>query len=73
MVKFEICPPHLKKTFLHQYKGKISKRISYKKTAKDLIKDGQKEKARPLMSVQEMLKLCLNGGAAFNQSFIWYS
>ena len=62
MVKFEICPPHLKKTFLHQYKGKISKRISYKKIAKDLIKENQKEKARPLMSVQEMLKLCLNGG-----------
>lgn len=62
IVKLEIFPVHLKITILSQYQGKIKKRIEYKKIATQLKKDGKEDEARPYMSIQEMLKLCLNGG-----------
>lgn len=62
IVKFQIYGPHLKVTILQQYQGKIKKRIYYKKLGNDLKKQGKEEEARPHMSIQEMLKLCLNGG-----------
>lgn len=59
IAKNDIYPKHLKPTIISQFKGKIKRRI-------DLKSKGKKEKnpvvAREYMSVQEMLKLCLNGG-----------
>lgn len=71
ITKLFVHAPHLKPTILEQYKEKISRRLKYKNIAGDLKKQGKKEEARPYSSIQEMLKLCLNGGPAFNQSFIW--
>lgn len=62
ILKLEIYAPHLKRTIIVQFEGKIVKRISYKKEGTLLKKAGKEEEARPYMSVQEMLKLCLNGG-----------
>lgn len=62
IVKLRVYAPHLKPTILEQFKGKITKRFLYKDTGNALIKSGKAEEARPYMSVQEMLKLCLNGG-----------
>ena len=62
IVKLKIYAPHLKETILQQYNGKIKKRILYKETAKRLKGEGKKEEARIYTSLQEMLKLCLNGG-----------
>lgn len=47
---------------MNQFKDKISKRFIYKKKGLDLKKQGKEEEARSYMSVQDMLKLCLNGG-----------
>lgn len=68
IVKLNIYPPHLKSTIMEQFKGKIKKRFVYKDKGNFLKKEGKKEEARPYMSVQEMLKLCLNGGL----TKIWY-
>lgn len=62
IVKFEIYGPHLKITILEQYQGKIKKRIHYKNLAKELKGKGELEQSRIYSSIQEMLKLCLNGG-----------
>ena len=62
MVKLGIVPPHLTTTFIWQFKEKIGRRSKYKGIAKELEKQGKKDEARPYMSVQEMLKLCNNGG-----------
>lgn len=62
IVKLLIYAPHLKVTILNQYKSKIDKRIKYKKIAKELEEKKEYEEARTYMSIQEMLKLCLNGG-----------
>lgn len=62
IVKLKVYPPHLKETILEQYQGKIKKRIEYKALAKKMKDQGDKERARIYSSVQEMLKLCLNGG-----------
>lgn len=62
ILKLEIYAPHLKRTIILQFKGKIEKRFIYKKQGTLLKKAGKDEEARPFMSVQEMLKLCLNGG-----------
>lgn len=62
IVKLGICPPHLDvATMLRLFQGKIKKRIEYKSNAKK-IKGIDDVLARLYMSVQEMLKLCLNGG-----------
>lgn len=62
IVKLAIYAPHLAITILQQFQGKIKKRFVYKDKAKDLKKIGKEDEARPFMSVQEMIKLCLNGG-----------
>lgn len=62
IVKLGIFPPHLKPTILEQFKMKITKRFQYKDKANELKATGNTNEARPYMSVQEMLKLCLNGG-----------
>lgn len=62
ITKLWIYPPHLKETIIHQFKEKISRRLKYKERAKELKKEGKEDEARKYMSVQEMLKLCLNGG-----------
>lgn len=62
IVKLEIFAPHLKRTILNQYNEKIDRRIKYKAKAGELKKAGKEDEARPYSSVQEMLKLCLNGG-----------
>lgn len=61
--KLRITPPHLNEnTLLSQFEEKIEKRTKYKKIAFDLIDEGKKDEARPFMSIQEMMKLCNNGG-----------
>ena len=62
IVKLNIYAPHLKETIMHQFKDKISKRLAYKDKANQLEAEGKKDEARPYKSVQDMLKLCLNGG-----------
>ena len=58
IVKLGICPPHLKKTIFRQYSEKIEKRIKFKK----LSKETKGEESKKYGSIQEMLKLALNGG-----------
>lgn len=60
--KLRVFPPHLKETILGQFYGKIERRTKYKKIAKELIDKGEAVEARPYSSIQEMLKLCNNGG-----------
>lgn len=60
--KNEIFPPHLKRTIIDQFREKIGKRITLKSNGKRLEKEGKNSEARPYLSVQEMLKLCMNGG-----------
>lgn len=60
--KHGVYPPHLKPTILKQFYGKIERRTKYKKIAKDLMALEKYEEARPYSSIQEMLKLCNNGG-----------
>lgn len=62
IVKLEIYAPHLDKLILEQYQGKIKLRITYKTKAGELKKQNMLVEARIFQSVQEMLKLCLNGG-----------
>lgn len=62
IVKLNVFPDHLKPIILDQFKEKIAKRIKYKSLATQLKKQGKEEEARPYSSVQEMLKLCSNGG-----------
>lgn len=60
--KNSIYPLHLNPSIITQFRGKIQQRIENKKIANDLKKQGKEEEARPYLSIQEMLKLCLNGG-----------
>jgi len=60
--KLKIYAPHLTMTIMDQFKGKIEKRLIYKSKAKELKALGEVEEARKYTSVQDMLKLCLNGG-----------
>lgn len=62
IVKLEIFAPHLKRTILDQFIGKIQSRITNKNKGNQLKAEGKEDEARPFMSIQEMLKLCLNGG-----------
>jgi hypothetical protein len=59
IAKNDIYPKHLKPTIIKQFKEKITRRIALKSRAK---KETNSAVARECMSVQEMLKLCLNGG-----------
>jgi hypothetical protein len=60
--KLKIYPPHLKETIITQFKAKVEKRSIYKNKASALKKEGKDVEARPYTSIQEMLKLCQNGG-----------
>jgi hypothetical protein len=60
--KLRIYAPHLTETIMNQFKGKIEKRLIYKAKAQELKAQGEEEEARKYTSVQDMLKLCLNGG-----------
>lgn len=62
IIKLNIHAPHLSPTIMEQFKGKISKRLLYKKRGTELKKEGKIDESRIYMSVQDMLKLCLNGG-----------
>lgn len=57
---------------INQFGGKITRRIKLKSLGNKLKKEGKKEEARPYLGVQEVLKLCLNGGLTnlvFRKSF----
>jgi len=62
IIKQGIHAPHLKRTIIDIAKGNVEKRSYYKKKAKILKEEGREEEARPLTGLQEMLKLCNNGG-----------
>ena len=62
IVKLNIYAPHLKPSMMELFKEKISNRFKFKDKANELKALGKDEEARPFSSVQEMLKLCLNGG-----------
>jgi hypothetical protein len=68
--KMKIHGKHLKVTIIDQLGNKIQRRIKLKSEAKKLKELGELDKARIYMSIQEMLKLCLNGGyyGKLNQS-----
>lgn len=57
-----IYAPHLADTMIKLFTGKIDKRIVYKKKAEEYKKKGDLKMSRIYKSVQDMLKLCLNGG-----------
>jgi hypothetical protein len=62
IVKLKVCPPHLEvETMLGLFVGKIERRIQYKTEAKRLA-GVDDVLARLRMSVQGLLKLCMNGG-----------
>jgi hypothetical protein len=60
--KNSIAAPHLKEDIIFQFRKKIQTRIDNKKIANELKAQGKDDEARPYLSIQEMLKLCLNGG-----------
>lgn len=62
IVKLNIYAPHLKPSMMELFKEKIKNRFLFKDKANELKKQGRDDEARPYSSVQEMLKLCLNGG-----------
>lgn len=62
MFKMKIYAPHLKPSIMELFKGKIDNRIKFKDKANELKLLGKDDEARPYSSVQEMMKLCLNGG-----------
>jgi hypothetical protein len=76
IVKLKIYAPHLNEVILVQYNEKIDRRITYKHNGNLLVKQGDVEKGKKLISVQEMLKLALNGGfygkLGQNGSFLEY-
>lgn len=61
-IKNGICPPHLKPTIVDIARNNVDKRPVLKAMAQKLIAEGKDAEARPLMGLQEMLKLCNNGG-----------
>lgn len=62
IIKELVYPPHLKATIITIAKNNVTNRSVYKAMAKKLKAEGKEEEARPLMGLQEMLKLCNNGG-----------
>lgn len=62
IIKEPVCPPHLKTTIIKIADRNVKNRSVYKKEANRLKAEGKAEEARPLMGLQEMLKLCNNGG-----------
>jgi hypothetical protein len=61
-IKFRACPPHLKPSLYEQVAEKVEKRVELKNIARKLVEEGKLSESRPYSSVQEMLKLSLNGG-----------
>jgi hypothetical protein len=63
IIKEKIHPPSLKPTIITIASQNVEKRTYYKKAAQELEKSGEdKVKARKYKGLQEMLKLCNNGG-----------
>lgn len=62
IIKEPVCPPHLKMTIITIADRNVKNRSVYKAQAKKLQAEGKSDEARPLMGLQEMLKLCNNGG-----------
>ena len=62
IIKETVHAPHLKDTIITIAQNNVDKRTVFKKKAKELEEQGKKAEARPLMGLQEMLKLCNNGG-----------
>lgn len=62
IIKNLIYPPHLKVTMVDIARSNVDKRPVLKEMAKKLIEEGRDAEARPLTGLQEMLKLCNNGG-----------
>lgn len=63
VLKYKICPPHLDPDILLvQVEEKVDRRTSLKNKANSLKDEGKESESRPYMSIQEMLKLALNGG-----------
>jgi len=62
IIKEPVCPPHLKLTIIRIADRNVKNRSVYKAQAKKLTAEGKTDEARPLMGLQEMLKLCNNGG-----------
>lgn len=61
-LKFKACPAHLDAILYSQVEEKVNRRVLLKDKASALKLAGNESGARPFTSVQEMLKLCLNGG-----------
>lgn len=76
IAKQKVYAPHLTESMIKLFTSKIDKRIEYKKKASELEKAGDLANARLYKSVQDMLKLCLNGGyygkLSQNGSFLQY-
>lgn len=63
LIKMMIMAPHLKKEIMIGIaRNNVDKRPILKAQAKKLKEEGRDDEARPLMGLQEMLKLCNNGG-----------
>ena len=62
IIKDKVYPPHLQPSIIDIAKSNVKNRSIYKAKAQDLQKEGKDAEARPLMGLQEMLKLCNNGG-----------
>jgi hypothetical protein len=62
IIKASIYPPHLRSTIVNIAKNNVTKRTVFKAKAKQLQAEGKESEARPLLGLQEMLKLCNNGG-----------
>jgi len=62
LIKMMIMAPHLDKIMIEIARNNVDKRPILKAQAKKLKEEGRDAEARPLMGLQEMLKLCNNGG-----------
>lgn len=62
LIKMMIMAPHLDKVMIDIARNNVDKRPVLKARAKELKALGREDEARPLMGLQEMLKLCNNGG-----------
>lgn len=62
IIKEKIYAPHLKPTIIEIAYNNVTKRPALKARAKSLKEEGKYDEARPLEGLQEMLKLCNNGG-----------
>lgn len=62
IIKEKVHSPHLKEAIIQIASMNVDKRTIFKEKALRLKEEGKDEEARPLMGLQEMLKLCNNGG-----------